>query len=153
VFSGAVDEDVIDADGNVVIPRGAAVELLVKNTSNRTLVLDLDSVTVNGQRYAVSEYADRDGGQRDGIGNSVRTETYAVGGALLGTLTGGTDVGGKGAAIGAGAAAGAQFLTQRARVRVPADSLLTYRLEQPLEMGVPDSGVYRQGRHYHSPNR
>jgi hypothetical protein len=37
--------------------------------------------------------------------------------------------------------------------RVPAESSLTFRLEQPLEMGVADDGITRRGRHYHTPNR
>jgi hypothetical protein len=31
--------------------------------------------------------------------------------------------------------------------------LLTFRLEQPLDMGVLDNGVNRNGRHYHTPYR
>ena len=158
VFSGAVDRDVADENGMVVIPRGSAVELIVKSASNRDLVLDLDSVTVNGQRYAVTAYAEPIGGrQRDGVGRNARTGEFVGGGALLGTIIGAIAGGGKGAAIGAGAGAGAglgaQFLTRGRNVRVPAESLLTFRLEQPLEMAVADNGINRRGRHYHTPSR
>jgi hypothetical protein len=34
-------------------------------------------------------------------------------------------------------------------VNVPAESLLTYRLEQPLRTGFADSGFNRNGIHYH----
>jgi hypothetical protein len=34
-------------------------------------------------------------------------------------------------------------------VRVPLNTILTFRLEQPLEVGVPDRGFERDGWHYH----
>jgi hypothetical protein len=34
-------------------------------------------------------------------------------------------------------------------VRIPRDSMLTFRLQRPLEMGVEDRGVLREGYHYH----
>jgi hypothetical protein len=158
VFSGAVNQDVINADGGLAIPRGSSVELIVKSISNQDLVIDLASVTVNGQRYAVTAYADGiAGGQRDGFGTNARTGEFLGGGALLGTIIGAIAGGGKGAAIGAaagaGAGAGTQFLTRGRSVRVPAESLLTFRLEQPLNRGVPDNGINRNGRHYHTSYR
>ena len=132
--------------------------MIVRSISNEELMLDLESITLNGQRYAVTASVDRiSGGQRDGIGKNARTGEFIGGGAVLGTIIGAIAGGGKGAAIGAaagaGAGAGAQFLTRGRSVRVPAESLLTFRLEQPLEMGVPDNGTNRRGRHYHSLNR
>jgi outer membrane lipoprotein SlyB len=60
------------------------------------------------------------------------------GGAVLGTLLGAIAGGGKGAAIGAvaGAAAGgtAQVLTRGKEVRVPAETELTFRLEQSVRL-------------------
>src|ERR1051326_5592478 len=148
VFTGTVDRDVVDANGRLAIPRGSFVEMIVKSTSNQELILDLESITVNGRRYAVAADADRiAGGQRDGIGKNARTGEFIGGGAVLGTIIGAIAGGGKGAAIGAaagaGAGAGTQFLTRGRTVRVPAESLLTFRLEQPLEIGVADNGVNR----------
>ena len=59
VFSGVVNQDVMDANGNVAVPKGANAELIVKKISDRELLLDLESVTVNGQRYAVTSDATR----------------------------------------------------------------------------------------------
>jgi hypothetical protein len=155
VFSAVVDQDVVDAAGNVAIPRGSSVELLVAKASDKDLTLDLDSVTVNGRRYAVTADESRlSGGQRDGVGKNRRTAEYIGGGAALGAVIGAIAGGGKGAAIGAaagaGAGAGAQTLTRGKAVKVPAESLLTFRLEQPLQMGAADSGFTRNGRHYHT---
>lgn len=58
VFMGVEDQVVRDANNSVAIPRGSQVELTLKKLSNNDLVLDLESVTVTGQRYAVT--ADRE---------------------------------------------------------------------------------------------
>jgi len=158
VFSGFVYQDVIDENGDVAIPRGSYAELMVRNSSNPYLTLDLESVTVNGLRYAVITDAERtDGGRRDGLGTNARTGEFVGGGALVGAIIGAIAGGGKGAAIGAaagaGAGAGTQLLTRGSTVRIPAESLLTFRLEQTLEMGAADNGFTRGGHHYHDQNR
>ncbi|MFN0172699.1 MAG: hypothetical protein ACKV22_40485 [Bryobacteraceae bacterium] len=158
VFTGVVDQDVRDANGSVAIPRGSNAELIVKKASNKDLSLDLESVTVNGQRYAVTADASRmSGGRRDGVGKNKRTAEFIGGGAALGAIIGAIAGGGKGAAIGAaagaGAGAGTQILTRGKAVKVPAESLLTFRLEQPISMGAVDRGFTRNGRHYHAKRR
>jgi hypothetical protein len=139
VFAGVVDMAVRDAKGKVAIPRGSHVDLIVRELSNNDLALDLESLTVNGRRYAVASDSIATGsGQKDGIGENQRTAEYVGGGALLGTIIGAIAGGGKGAAIGAaagaGAGAGTQVLTRGKTVRVPAESVLTFRLEHPLQM-------------------
>jgi hypothetical protein len=60
------------------------------------------------------------------------------GGAVLGTLIGAIAGGGKGAAIGAaagaGAGAGTQILTRGKSVKVPAETTLRFKLDQPLRL-------------------
>lgn len=154
VFSGVVDQDVRDSDGNLAIPRGSNAELIVKRASNKDLTLDLESVSVDGKRYVLTTDARREsGGQRDGVGKNRRTAEYLGGGAALGAIIGAIAGGGKGAAIGAaagaGAGAGTQILTRGKAVKIPAESLLTFRLEQPLGVGAADKGFTRKGQHYH----
>jgi hypothetical protein len=157
VFSGVVYQDVLDDNRNVAIPRGSNVELIVRFASNRELALDLESVDVNGRRYTVSADADVAGARRDGVGANQRTGEYVGGGALLGTIIGAIAGGGRGAAIGAGAGAGAgvgaEVLTHGRAINVPAESVLTFRLEQPLQLAVGDHGFNRDGQHYHDQNR
>ena len=153
VYTGVVQSDVLDRDGRVAIARGSSVELMVRDIGNHTLALDLDSVTVNGKRYSVeSSEVTRTGHEKEGVGANARTGKFVGGGALFGTIVGAIAGGGKGAAIGAlaGGAAGAtgQMATRGGRVRVPAESLVTFRLEQPLHI-VPEAGYYRNGVHYH----
>jgi len=154
VFLGVVDQDVLNRNGRVAIPRGSDVELLVRPTSNNEVAVDLDTITIRGQRYGI----DTDNNvlstdRADGIGVNRRTGEYVGGGALIGAVIGAIAGGGKGAGIGAGvgaaAGAGTQILTRGRSVNIPAESLLTFRLQQPLRMGSVDNGVTRNGIHYH----
>ena len=154
VFSGYVDQDVLARNRAVVIPRGSPAELVVRRIGNNDVAVDLDSITVNGVRYSVDTEANVVGSGRDeGLGVNKRTGTFLGGGAALGAIIGAIAGGGKGAAIGAGAGAaagaGAQVLTRGRSVSVPAESLLTFQLAQPLQAGIADSGYMRNGHHYH----
>src|ERR1044071_7087080 len=51
IYSGSVAEDVIAPGGGMLIPRGAKAELIVQNTNNDDMAVDLESVTVEGRRY------------------------------------------------------------------------------------------------------
>jgi hypothetical protein len=160
IYTGVVERDVRDTHGNVVVPRGSNAELIVRDTSDRSLVLDLESVTANGRRYAVSttdkvvsaDQSDR----KEGVGANERTGKYVGGGALIGTIIGAIAGGGKGAAIGAvtgaGAGAAGQTVTRGGEVRVPSESLVTFRLDRPIIVGGPDPGYDRDGYHYHNYN-
>jgi len=157
IYTGVIDRDVMDSSGRVLIPRGSNAELIVRDTSDKSLVFDLESVNVNGRRYVVSTTDEtitpestRNG---EGVGTNKRTGKYVGGGAVLGSIIGAIAGGGKGAAIGAasGAAAGAvgQTVTKGGEVRVPSESLLTFRLDRSLTIGGPDQGYDRDGYHYH----
>ncbi len=82
-------------------------------------MLDLESVTVNGQRYAIQTEPNRVESRRDD----------SIVGAIVGAINGGEARG-------------------RA-VRIPRDSVVTFRLGRPLIMGVADRGIDRDGYHYH----
>ena len=158
VFNGTVEEDVLDRNGDVAIPEGSTVELLARKDGDE-MTLDLESVTVNGQRYAVlvdPSTIGTSGQLKAGastIGANRDTATYIGGGALLGTIIGAVTGGGKGAAIGAavgaGAGAGAQIITKGRSVYLPAESLVTFRLARRFNVGVEDTGYSRDNRHYH----
>jgi hypothetical protein len=156
VYTGVVDQDVTGQNGAVLIPRGSNAELIVNNVGNNDLSVDLESVTVNGRRYMVSAEA-YNRSRNTGLGKNKRTGEFVGGGAALGAIIGAIAGGGKGAAIGAaaggGAGAGTQVLTRGKNVRVPAESVLTFRLEQPFQLGSGnygrDNGYNRNGNHYH----
>jgi len=154
IYYGRIVDDVRGSDGQIAIPRGSDVELIVRRARDNDLILDIESVTAYGQRYAIDTQAERiESSNRSGIGANKRTGEFVGGGAILGTILGAIAGGGKGAAIGAaaGAAAGAggQILTQGREVRVPAESIINFRLDQPLLINIPDNGSDRDGYHYH----
>jgi hypothetical protein len=153
VYHGVVDQDVIGREGAVVIPRGSDAELIARRVSGNEMVLDLESVTVDGMRYGVESTETAVGGSQEGIGENKRTGEFLGGGAVLGAIIGALAGGGKGAAIGAvggaAAGAGAQIITRGQRIEVPAESLLTFSLTEPLRAGAQDRGYMRNGFHYH----
>jgi len=142
-YSAQIVEDVVGERGNVIIPRGSEAMLVIRDQrqgdtlSGGKFVLDLDSVRVNGRPYFVST-SDLQQGNSEGLGANKRTAEMVGGGAVLGTLLGALAGGGKGAAIGAvaGAAAGGgvQVLTKGDRIRVPAETVLNFRLDQALSL-------------------
>jgi hypothetical protein len=157
IYKGIVETDVRDTQGRLAIPRGAEAELVVRRDADNDLVLDLDSVNVNGRRYGVDATRNRVGGGIDiresGIGANKETARNVGGGALLGAILGAVIGGGDGAAAGAaaGAAVGAtaQILTKGRRVNVPAETLLSYRLQSDMNLDIRDTGYDRDGHHYH----
>jgi len=154
VYTGVVANDVTDQNGNVVISRGSNAELLARRVDNRDMQIDLDSITVGGRRYTVNAQTDVDSNQRQGLGKNGRTGKFVGGGAVLGTILGAVAGGGRGAAIGAaagaGAGAGTQVLTRGRSVDVPAESILSFRLDRELRISERDAGVDRNGHHYHN---
>jgi hypothetical protein len=145
VYSGVVDSDVLGRNRTVLIPRGSDVELVVREVAvddDDRLAVDLAAVNIRGQRYSLeTEESIVTDERREGIGINKRTGKYVGGGAVVGAIIGAITGGGKGAAIGAGAGAaagaGAQVLTRGDKIDIPAETLLTFRVQQPL---YPDYG-------------
>ena len=142
-FSAVVVDDVKGSSGEILIPKNSNAQLVIRKvatggtTGSPELTLDLNSVTVNGRNYIVST-ADVNKKGNSGIGKNKRTAEMVGGGAVLGTLLGAIAGGGKGAVIGAvaGAAAGgtAQVLTKGKEVKVPAETVLKFQLDQPVTL-------------------
>lgn len=144
MYGGTVSEDVLDASGNVLVPKGSPAQLAALKNSDSSLTLDLRSITVHGQRYVVqADDITTASSKNGGIGKNKRTGEYVGGGALAGTLIGALAGGGKGAAIGAlagaGAGAGAEVLTRGKTLKIPAESNLKFHLEQSLVLQRPSS--------------
>jgi hypothetical protein len=137
-YTATVSQDVKDSNGNVAIPKGSQAQLAaVQGDKANEVALDLQSVTVNGRSYALSSGGVTTSG-KEGVGKNKRTAKYVGGGALAGTLIGALAGGGKGAAIGAlaggAAGAGAQTLTKGGKVNIPAESELSFKLAQDLQL-------------------
>jgi hypothetical protein len=145
-FDAQVTRDAKDAAGDIVIPRGSAARIVIRSASKggrirgaADLVLDLDSVTIDGKWYVIST-ADIAQKGAQGVGANKRTAEFTGGGAALGAIIGAIAGGGKGAAIGGGAGAGGgaltQLLTKGGSIKIPVESVLTFSLDKPLQVTV-----------------
>jgi len=143
VYAAEVAADVRDTEGALLIPRGSNAQIVIKSASKSgkirgqsDLVLDLKSVSVEGQQYLLNT-ADLEEKGHAGIGKNKRTGEFAGGGAAIGAIIGAIAGGGKGAAIGAGAGAGAGAITEvatKGQIKVPAETVLTFKLDSPLRV-------------------
>jgi hypothetical protein len=144
-FPAEVTADVLDSQGNVVIPAGANAQIVIRSSSKggrirgaSDLVLDLAAVAVDGRQYELST-ADLSEKGRQGVGANRRTGEFAGGGAAVGAIIGAIAGGGKGAAIGGGSGAAAGALTQvltKGTIKVPVESVLTFKLDMPLRVNA-----------------
>jgi hypothetical protein len=139
-YTAALDEPVA-IDGQTAIPRGADVVVKLveaknsgKFTGRAELTLALWTVKVNGRMVDVNTQTIT----RQGDSRGQRTGTMVAGGAIVGAVIGGIAGGGKGAAIGAGAGgaagAGAEAATKGPRVKIPAETRLTFVLDNAVSL-------------------
>jgi len=139
-YRATVDQPVA-INGQTAIPRGAdAIVVLTdaqqsgKITGRTVLTLSLRNITVNGRAYdiATSNVAEASGSR------GKRSGEVIGGAAALGAIIGGIAGGGKGAAIGAGSGAAVgtagQVLTSGQKVKVPAETRLTFTLQNPIDL-------------------
>ncbi|MGC9198809.1 MAG: hypothetical protein ACP5E5_07700 [Acidobacteriaceae bacterium] len=137
-YPATIQNDVRDSQGAIAIPAGTAAELQVVDVSQggmhgQAYALDLYAIRVHGQVYMVDSSSV--GGQ-EGVGLNKRTALFGGGGLALGSLLGAAFGGGTGAAIGAVAGGvgglGTQIFTHGKTIKVPAESVLNFRLERTL---------------------
>jgi hypothetical protein len=142
-FSAVVERDILSESDAVIVPAGSRAVLVVREvssggtTGSPDIVLDMQSMTVGGRRYLVTT-DDRRADSGTGLGKNKRTAETVGGGAALGTIIGAIAGGAKGAAIGvlvgAAGGAGVQVLNKGRDVRVPAETLLSFRLDKPVRL-------------------
>jgi len=133
----------LQANNVVVAPRGTTVygQLASAASAGRMagsseLTLELTDIVINGTAYPLltSTY------EIKGKGEGGNTAKKVIGGVGLGALIGGIAGGGKGAGIGAlvGGAGGTAVAASKKgqQLSIPSESLLEFRLEQPVKLPV-----------------
>lgn len=139
-FRAALDEPIY-VDGQQVIPRGADVmtKLVTDQQSGKiegrtVLTLALSTITVNGSPVDVTSTDVK----TESSSRGQRSAGVIGGTAALGAIIGAIAGGGKGAAIGAGSGAavgtGAEVLTSGQKVKIPSETRLTFRLQNPVQL-------------------
>ncbi len=141
-FSATLETN-LQAEDTVVAPRGTTVygrlaqaSSAGKMSGSSELTLELTDIVINGTAYPLltSTY------EIKGKGEGKNTAKKVIGGAGLGALIGGIAGGGSGAAIGAlaGGATGTAVAASKKgeQLQIPSESLLEFRLEQPVILPV-----------------
>lgn len=130
IYPAHVARDVMARDGDVAIPRGSYAELIVRQTGPDEYTLDLESITVNNQRYAMDTAGPQYNMPRD---------SYNNGGGLVGAIAGAIE-----------GANGEQVETHGNNIQIPEGAVIRFNLQEPLHVvGWGDPG-YRDGEyHYH----
>ena len=127
-----VNDTVVARKGTDVYGRLAEAKEAGHLSGSSELQLELTRIIVDGKDYPVvsSDYSLK------GKGRGSNTAKKVGGGAVAGAIIGAIAGGGKGAAIGAGvgsaAGAGVQVFTRGQQVKVPSETLLEFRLQQPV---------------------
>lgn len=140
IFHASLETDLV-IGGTVVARKGTDVYGRLANakeaghmSGSSELQLELTRMVVNGQDYPVvsSDYSLK------GKGRGANTAEKVGGGAAVGAIIGAIAGGGKGAAIGAGVGgaggAAVQVFTRGQQVKVPSETLLEFRLQQPVTL-------------------
>jgi hypothetical protein len=126
-----VNNTLLARKGTDVYGRLANVQEAGKLSGSAELELELMRIVIDGRDYPLvsSDYSLK------GQGRGADTAKKVTGGAIVGAIIGAIAGGGKGAAIGAGAGsaagAGVQVFTKGEKVKVPSETLLEFRLQQP----------------------
>jgi hypothetical protein len=142
VFHASLETDltigntVVARKGTDVYGRLAEAKEAGHMSGSSELQLELTRMVIDGKDYPVvsSDYSLK--GKGRGSDTAKKVGGGAVAGAIIGAIAGG----GKGAAIGAGvgsaAGAGVQVLTKGQQVKVPSETLLEFRLQQPVTVAA-----------------
>lgn len=138
VFRASLDAPLI-SNGRVMVPAGTPASVVLESSTSAgrikgrsELELRLSRLEYRGRSYPISTSTVQEAGKARGKQTAVRTGIGAAAGAVIGAIAGG----GKGAAIGSAAGGGAglgyNLFTHGQQVKIPPESILTFRLEAPL---------------------
>jgi len=142
-FQATLQES-LSVGSQVVVPRGANVRGTIayskesgRVTGQSELILELTELSFDGRSYPLrtSDY------HEVGASRGARTAKTAGGIAAVGAVVGAIAGGGKGAAIGAATGGavgtGVAVMSRGQTIKVPAETLLDFKLQKPLSVEVP----------------
>ena len=129
-----------DITGHIVDLKSAS-----KFAGKSLVVLQLDSISSNGQTYNL----ETDKYRKEGSSRGKNTAEKVGGGAIIGGIIGAIAGGGKGAAIGsaagAGVGGGVQAASKSQQIKLPSETVLNFTLQAPVTVSKPqDANASRQ---------
>jgi hypothetical protein len=131
----------MNLNGSVLIPRGAPVQLSVVSVHKEgrlkgrdRIAVKVDSISFNGRSLPVVSSVAESRGNRQGR-NTLRDAGIGAGaGGLIGGLVGGGTGLAVGALVGGGGGTAVSAATQKSRLTIPAESVLSFQLQSPLRV-------------------
>lgn len=137
-----------DIKGHIVELKSAG-----KFAGQSLVVLQLDSITVDGKTYGL----ETDTYRREGSNRTTNTAKKVGAGALIGAVIGGLAGGGKGAGIGAaaggGVGGGVQAATKGQQIVLPSETVLSFTLNSPVTITLPPGGPDADRRKLDTPQQ
>ncbi|HYL68063.1 MAG TPA: BON domain-containing protein [Candidatus Limnocylindria bacterium] len=142
IFHASVDAPLM-VDDQVVVPQGADIYVRLSAASSAghytgksELHMELVQLEFQGRSYPLVSSTYSAAGKSRGKNTAEKVGGGAAVGAVIGAIAGG----GKGAAIGAGVGAGSgavwNGVTRGQQIKIPAETMLEFQLEQPVAITV-----------------
>jgi hypothetical protein len=142
IFHASLDAPLM-VDDHVIVPQGADVYVRLSAASSAghmtgksELHLELLQLEFQGRSYPLASSTYSAAGSSRGKNTAAKVGGGAAVGAIIGAIAGG----GGGAAIGAGVGAGSgavwNGVTRGQQIRIPAETMLEFQLEQPVNITV-----------------
>lgn len=141
-FAATVSQTIV-IGGKTVIPQGSRVEGLVVDArgsgrlrGRARLQLALQTVEVDGKNYEIPTSSSRRVGGDHKKRNLAWIGGGAGGGLVIGAIAGGAKGALIGGPVGAGTGTAVALLTGKRDIKLPPETLLTFRLAQPVTIPV-----------------
>jgi hypothetical protein len=140
LFTATLESNLVAANGVLVARKGTTVhgkvtksEQARRLTGKSELQLALIDIVINGAAHPISTGDFQRVGASEGVNTAKKTVAGTGLGAAIGAISGNA---GKGAAIGAVSGLGVSMIKKGEAIRVPSETLLDFRLNQPALLPV-----------------
>ncbi len=140
----AILEEPLEQDGYVIAQRGSRLKGRIayakesgKLSGRSQMLLELTELIANGRRYYIRTTDHIEEGSSRGKKTAATIGSTAAIGAVIGAIAGGGKGAAIGAAAGAGAGTGVQVLTKGEVLKIPAETVLEFKLQSPMTVGIP----------------
>ena len=143
VFDATLEQPLVWGN-QTIFPRGTAVKGRIayaqesgKLTGQDQLVLELTEIAANGKSYFLRTANYTEAGANRGNRTAATVGGTAALGAVIGAIAGHGTGAAVGAASGAAVGTGVQVMTKGPVLKIPAETILEFRLQSPMPVDAP----------------